>query len=132
MRVAKTVTPGLLALCISLFGCDRDVSFANDVQPILNSDCVECHGGAAEGAATSGVDLTDYDGVMKGTNFGAIVVPGSSASSVLYQVVALETAPEIHMPPHHEDALAEGRGFTLEDDEIQTIADWIDQGALNN
>lgn len=132
MRVAKIVTPSLLALCIPLFGCDREVSFANDVQPILNSSCVECHGGMAEGAATSGVDLTDYDGVMQGTDFGAIVVAGNSASSVLYQVVAHTTAPEIHMPPHHEDALAEGRGFTLTDEDVQTIADWIDQGAANN
>ena len=85
MRLAKIVTPGMLALCTVLFGCDREVSFANDVQPILNTDCVECHGGVAEGAATSGVDLSDYDGVMQGTNFGPIVVAGSSASSVLYQ-----------------------------------------------
>ncbi len=132
MRSARFLTPGLLALCLPLFGCDRAVSFASDVQPILNSSCVECHGGAAEGAAASGVVLTDYDSVMQGTNYGSIVVAGSSASSVLYQVVAHTVAPEIHMPPHHEDALAEGRGFTLTDEEVQTIADWIDQGAANN
>ncbi|MDJ0911720.1 MAG: hypothetical protein QNI99_21210 [Woeseiaceae bacterium] len=132
MRSAKFLTPSVLALCLPLFGCEREVSFANDIQPILNIDCVECHGGTAEGAATSGVDLTSYEGVMKGTNFGSIVVPGNSASSVLYQVVAHTTSPEIHMPPHHEDALAEGRGFTLKEDEVQAIADWIDQGAANN
>lgn len=132
MQSAKYITPIMLALCIPLFGCDREVSFADDVQPILNASCVRCHGGAGEGAETSGVALTDYEGVMQGTNFGPIVVAGSSASSVLYQVIAHETAPEIHMPPHHEDALAEGRGFTLSDEQIQSIADWIDQGAANN
>ncbi len=122
----------MLALCLPLFGCDREVSFANDVQPILNDSCIACHGGAGEGAETSGVDLTDYAGVMRGTNFGPIVIAGESASSVLYQVVAHETSPEIHMPPHTEDALAEGRGFSLRDPQIQTIAEWIDQGAANN
>jgi hypothetical protein len=36
------------------------------------------------------------------------------------------------MPPHHEDALAEGRGFELSAQNIETIAAWIDQGALDN
>ena len=132
MRVAKFLTPGLLALCVPLFGCDRAVSFADDVQPILNDSCIDCHGGAGEGSETSGVDLTSYEGVMRGTNLGAIVIAGSSESSVLYQVVAHKTSPEIHMPPHTEDALAEGRGFSLREPQIQTVADWIDQGAANN
>lgn len=132
MRVAKYLTSGMLALCLPLIGCEHEVSFADDVQPILNDSCIDCHGGAGEGAETSGVNLTSYDGVMQGTNFGAIVIAGSSESSVLYQVVARKTAPEIHMPPHSEDALAEGRGFSLRDPQIQTIADWIDQGAANN
>ena len=132
MRVAKYLTPGMLALCIPLFGCEQEVSFANDVQPILNDSCIDCHGGAGEGTETSGVDLTSYEGVMRGTNLGAIVVAGSSESSVLYQVSARKTSPEIHMPPHTDDSLAEGRGFSLREPQIQTIADWIDQGARNN
>lgn len=132
MRLAKIVIPGMLSLCLPLFGCDREVSFANDVQPILHSACVDCHGGAGEGSATSGVDLRDYEGVMRGTNFGSIVVAGDSASSVLYEVIAHKTAPEIHMPPHHDDSLAEGRGFALTDKQIRVIKDWIDQGAADN
>jgi len=132
MRSAKIPTAAFLALCIPLFGCDREVSFANDVQPILNSSCVRCHAGAGEGSEQSGVVLTDYENVMRGTKFGPIVVAGDNESSVLYQVVAHKTAPEIQMPPQHEDALAEGRGFSLSDAQIRTIANWIDQGAADN
>jgi hypothetical protein len=69
---------------------------------------------------------------MRGTKFGAVVVPGSSESSNLYLVVAHKTDSEIHMPPHADDALAEGRGVSLTGEQIETIKRWIDQGARNN
>jgi hypothetical protein len=108
------------------------VSFADDVQPILAVSCIACHDKSAEGYATSGFSLGDYQSVMKGTNFGPVVVAGSSFSSSLYLVIAHKTEPEIHMPPHHEDAWAEGRGTPLTEEQIETIKLWIDQGAKNN
>lgn len=118
----------------ALFGCGQEkaVSYSADVQPILDANCVECHDVAAEGVATSGLNLSDYEGVMKGTRLGPMVVPNSSESSSLYLVIAQKTSPEIHMPPHHESALAEGRGAPLTDEQVATIKAWIDQGAQNN
>ena len=132
MQSAKAMTAALLGLGMLLSACDRAISYANDVQPILDASCTRCHGGTGEGSSQSGVVLTDYEGVMRGTNFGPIVVAGSSESSVLYQVIAHKTAPEIQMPPQHEEALAEGRGFSLSDSQIRTIGNWIDQGAADN
>ena len=132
MTSANFARLGLFALCIGLLGCERQVSFADDVQPILAESCIACHDKSAEGYATSGFSLGDYQGVMKGTNFGAVVVAGSSYSSSLYLVIAHKTSPEIHMPPHHEDAWAEGRGTPLTEEQIETIKLWIDQGAKNN
>jgi len=123
---------GILAVCVGLFGCDRPISFTEDVQPILKASCVECHNLSAEGYATSGFSLVDYDSVMKGTKFGPVVVPKSSVSSALYLVIASKTSPEIRMPPHHENALAEGRGTPLSEHQIEIIRDWIDEGAKNN
>jgi hypothetical protein len=123
---------GTCALCIGLFGCERDVSFEGDVQPILRASCVECHDKSAEGYAASGFSLEDYDSVMKGTKFGAVIVPNSSMSSTLYLVIAHQTNPAIHMPPHHQDALAKGRGTPLTRGEVETIGAWIDQGAKDN
>lgn len=69
---------------------------------------------------------------MKGINFGTVVVPESRMSSNLYLVIAHKTDPAIHMPPHHEKALAEGRGTSLTEVQIETIGAWIDQGAKEN
>jgi len=132
MKLVRLSKVGVLALGIGLFGCDREVSFADDIQPIFVASCVACHDKSAEGYETSGFSLRDYDSVMKGTNFGPVVVPDSSMSSSLYLLIAHKTDPQIHMPPHHEDALAEGRGASLSEEQIETIRAWIDQGAMDN
>ena len=123
----------VVALSTQFSACGRnEVSFAADVLPILEIACIECHTSTGEGVKASGFAVNDYDNVMKGTEFGPVVVPGSSISSTLYMVIAGKTDPEIRMPPHHEEAWAEGRGAPLADEEIQTISHWIDQGAPNN
>jgi len=123
---------GFLTLCIGLFGCERQISFAGDVQPIFLASCVVCHDQTAEGIAASGFSMVDYDSIMTGTKFGPVVIPNSSISSTLYLVIANKTSPEIHMPPHHETSMAEGRGTPLTEDQIEIIGTWIDQGAPNN
>ncbi|NIS91385.1 MAG: hypothetical protein GTN98_15180 [Woeseiaceae bacterium] len=122
----------LVATGVLLTGCEQQVSYTEDVQPILFASCLSCHDQDSEGYLNSGFSLDSYEAVMKGTKFGAVVVPGSSESSSLYLVVAHKTASEIHMPPHTDDALAEGRGVSLTDEQIETLKLWIDQGALNN
>ncbi len=133
MRARLLFSALIVLACAQFSACgQREVSFAADVQPILEVACLECHSAAGEGVAASGFAVDDYDSVMKGTQFGPVVVAGSSISSTLYMVVAGKTAPEIRMPPFHEEAWAEGRGLPLADEEIETIAAWIDQGAKNN
>jgi len=123
---------GIALLCVVLTGCERQVSFSADVKPILDNYCVSCHAGSGEGEAASGFAVDDYDSLMRGTKFGQVVVPGSAMSSSLYLVVTEKVDPKIHMPPHHDESLAEGRGFALSRTNIETIGTWIDQGAKNN
>ena len=133
MSAKLLIKVGILVLSMQLLGCTRsEVSFSSDVQPIFEKHCIECHGSSGEGITASGFSVRDYDGVMKGTSFGKVIVPGSSMSSALYLVVAQKTAPEIHMPPHHSEAWAEGRGSPLSEEDVAIIGDWIDQGAKNN
>lgn len=132
MTSANVMKVGIFALCIGLCGCERQISFAGDVQPILAENCIECHNPGAEGYSSSGFSLMDYDAVMRGTNFGPVIIANDSQSSVLYLVISHKTEREIHMPPHHDEALAEGRGASLTPEQIDTIRAWIDQGALNN
>ena len=130
---SKSLIPlGIALLSVAFTGCERRVSFSADVKPILDNYCVSCHSGAGEGEAASGFAVDNYDSLMKGTKFGKVVVPGSSMSSSLYLVVTEKVDPKIHMPPHHDESLAEGRGYALSRTNIETIAAWIDQGARNN
>jgi Planctomycete cytochrome C len=119
----------LMVISLLATGCSEQVSFENDVMPILSANCLSCHGDNGEGFNKSGFSVKDYDSVMIGTKFGTVIVPGDSASSTLYRLVAHLTDPKIQMPPHHEDALAVGRGVELTPEQIETIRKWIDQGA---
>jgi hypothetical protein len=123
---------GCAVLFVGLTGCEGRVSYTADIKPIMDNYCLSCHTTAGEGQAASGFAVDSYAAVMKGTNFGPVIVPGSSISSTLYLVVASKTDPKIHMPPHHDESLAEGRGFELSQEHIETIAKWIDQGAQDN
>ena len=127
-RALSFLTPALL-----ITACGQgQVSYSDDIQPIFDRYCISCHSGDGEGAERSEYLMTSYDGVMQGTKFGQVVVPGSRLSSSLFLVVAGKTAPEIRMPPHNEESLASGRGVMLSADAIETIGLWIDQGAKNN
>jgi hypothetical protein len=130
----RTISKLLLAVTAAMLaGCGQgEVSFSNDVQPIFETHCIRCHDGSGEGSKASAYVMTDYNGVMSGTRFGQVVVPGSRMSSSLYLVIAGKTAPEIRMPPHNDESFAEGRGSMLSAKMIETIGLWIDQGARNN
>ena len=132
--MSKILRGCLLLIPVFLMsGCGQgEVSFADDIQPIIAKSCISCHSGVGEGATASEYLMADYDSVMKGTQFGPVVVPGSRMSSSLYLVVAGKTSPEIRMPPHNDESFADGRGVMLSADAVETVGLWIDQGAKNN
>jgi hypothetical protein len=106
-------------------GCDNapSVSFKNDVDPILNKYCAECHTAQGEGTRESGYEVDSYEAVMMGTKYGPVIVAGDSTSSTLYRLVAGEVDKSIQMP-HGKNKLSA--------EEIAVIKNWIDQGAKNN
>jgi len=113
-------------------GCTRQVSFSQNVKPILDAKCLSCHDGTGEGSARSGFNVKTYDSLMLGTKLGKVIVPGDAVSSTLYRLISHQASPEIHMPPHGGQSLAKGKGEPLTDGEIDTIKLWINQGAKNN
>ncbi len=96
-------------------------SFAEDIAPILKGYCVSCHQPGGEGYNASGFDLTSYDGLMKGTKFGPMVIPGQPDSSNL--IVLIDGKAKIRMPFGHKPLPS-----CLRDN----IYSWIFQGAKNN
>ena len=122
----------IAAISLSNVGCSPPVSFSKEIKPILVANCLKCHDGSGEGSTTSGFSVKTYDSIMKGTKYGPVIEPGSSVSRTLYRMVAHLVDEKIQMPPHHSDALAEGRGKPLTEGQIEHIKNWIDQGARNN
>lgn len=95
-------------------------SYSKDIQPIFDQYCVRCHG---KNLAENGLRLDSYEGVMKGTQFGPIVTPGSPGSSTLVYVIQGITSDKIRMP-HQQPQLTVNR--------IQNIIYWIGSGAKND
>lgn len=122
--VGKITSLCLLPLVMSACGGEPAVSFSQDVQPIINQHCVACHEAGGTGEAVSGLNLTSYEGVMKGTNAGPMVIAGDVEGSNLLVLMEGRADPSISMP--------HGENEPVPKKDIQTIKSWIGQGAKNN
>jgi hypothetical protein len=104
-------------------GVAAQVSFSEDVFPIIELRCLDCHQPGGAGYETSGLDLRTYEGLMKGTEHGPMVTPGSALESNLLAVIDRRTSPEIWMP-HERKQLSKC--------ERQALRFWVMQGARDN
>ena len=103
----------LYFLILLSFLCAQ-VDYVTEIQPIFTNSCTSCH---QYGNTSGGLNLTSYSGIMASSNSGTSVVPGDHANSLLWQRVNNGS-----MPP--------GNNPDLSSDEINLIAQWIDEGAL--
>lgn len=120
--LATTVAPNQAATESSGPG---EVSFKRDVQPILHDYCVNCHEPGGKGYVKSGLDLTSYQGTMKGTKFGAVVIPGNSEVSTFTKLLT-GTNNGLKMP------MGLNSSGTLDRQYILVLRKWVKQGAKNN
>jgi hypothetical protein len=94
----------------------QPVDFVADVLPIFETSCYTCHSGAQPQA---GLRLDVRSMAMKGSNGGAVIVPGDSTDSpLIHRVSGLGGLRP--MPP---------AGTPLTADQIAILKRWIDQGA---
>jgi mono/diheme cytochrome c family protein len=98
-------------------------SFAEDVMPIFVGRCFGCHQPGGQGSEKSGLDLSTYAGVMKGTKSGKMVIPGDPEGSNLMWLLDWRGAPETHMP------LGKKKLSICDRDAIRA---WIREGAKDN
>lgn len=125
-HILKAIFILTAALSLLTAGCTQSgkkVSYSQDVSPILKSRCHECHLPGGQGYEASGLNMVDYEGLMKGTKFGPIIKPGDSLSSTLVILIEGRADKAISMPHGREPLSAE---------QIATIKNWINQGANNN
>jgi len=95
------------------------VDFARDIQPILQSSCLRCHG---QERAKSGFRLDDRAAALRGGERGLDIVVGHSAQSPLIHYVARQVL-DMEMPP-------EGKGDPLTEAQVGLLRAWIDQGLV--
>lgn len=127
--VSTLVLPGLVMACTAAYSAPfaRDVqlkseerwtgTYSQDVEPILKEFCVSCHN---QEYAANGLNLQTYEGVMKGTQYGRVVIPGLPEASALMTVLERSARPEIHMP-YGKQLLTSNR--------MKNLALWIKAGA---
>ena len=115
---------------VSLFfisGCasQQVVSFQNDIDPILNEKCLQCHKPPdGVGYVQTGLDMQSYDSLMKGTIFGTVIIPGDSKRSVINKLTEGRAGESMRMP--------HGGAEKLTAKEVESLNLWVNQGALNN
>jgi len=92
--------------------------FRTLVAPTLESRCVGCHGPARQAGK---LRLDSPEAIRKGGEDGAVIVPGSAASSLMVRRIFLPTSDKKAMPPRGHQAPSHA--------DVALLRWWIDQGA---
>ena len=115
---------GLLFLCLPLVASyfihgrsDHEVHFSRDVRPILNQNCMPCHGGVRQKNSVS--FLFQEEALGTGKSGKRTIVPGRPDESELIARVT-SSDPEVRMPYHVA---------RLSPQQIDVLRNWIKQGA---
>jgi mono/diheme cytochrome c family protein len=101
-RAAVLVVWSFLAAAQIAGATDAAVLWTSKVQPLLDVNCVKCHGPLQQ---KSGLELDNLEALLKGGDDGAVIVPGKPLESRLYKNLASDA--EQHMPPKKQLAEAD-------------------------
>jgi len=123
LSIVAAIGAGLPLAANPACAAGAKMSFAEDILPIFRGRCAGCHQPGGEGFEKSGLDLTTYEGVMKGTKHGPMVIARDPDSSNLMWLLDWRASPELRMP-HGRKKLS-----TCDRNDIRA---WIREGALNN
>ncbi|SVC42498.1 uncharacterized protein METZ01_LOCUS295352, partial [marine metagenome] len=109
----------LIGTTMALLGglAKAEVSFEKQVQPVLASACLSCHG---EKKPKGELQLHTHAGLLEGSEYGKVVVPGKPEKSTLYTTTILPPDDDDIMPP---------KGEPLTSDQADVLKEWIAAGA---
>lgn len=118
IRSLAGLPPKKVAMQLAVADLPKARVFHDLVQPILEARCVSCHNPEKKKGELL---LTDAAGIKAGGEEGKIIQVGNADASSMYQRLLLPHDDEEHMPPPGKRP--------LNDDQIDLIAWWIDEGA---
>src|SRR3982750_1740798 len=114
----------LLSLPVLVFAAQAatksGIDFNREIRPILSDNCFQCHG-PDEKKRMAGLRLDVKEGAFTQTARGAIITPGDSAKSLLFQRINHADKAR-RMPPPASDR-------SLNEKQVELIRRWIDGGA---
>ena len=96
------------------------VNFVRDIQPILESRCLECHN---PDKVKGELLMHTAEALLKGGDSGAGIVPGKPEASEILKRVVLAADHDDVMPPKKS-------GAPLTAQQSQALKQWISEGAL--
>ena len=116
-RAWRLITVFVVITAHSIYAEDK-INYLEHVLPLIETHCAKCHNGDKK---KGDLDLTSYNGAMKGGGSGVAVVAANPEGSKLFRAVT--HAEEPTMPPN------KGR---LPDKELDVFKRWIAGGLLEN
>jgi hypothetical protein len=106
-----------MLLPLSISAQDK-ITYQDHILPLVEANCSKCHNSDKKKAD---LDLTSYQGALKGSGSGVVLVSGNPDGSKLWKAVT--HAEEPNMPPNRPK---------LADKELDLIKKWITSGLLEN
>ena len=106
------------ALSISVSHAADQVSFKQEIMPIIETRCISCHSGEKPKGE---LRLDTRANALIGGEYGPTIVVGKPEESSLYSLTALPPDDDSIMPP---------KGDPLTKKQTDAIRRWIEQGAL--
>ena len=100
----------------------RKIDFVKEIQPILEFNCVGCHREGNEKKFSGDYRMDTKKLTFKGKREGKGIVPGDHEESTVWEFMTLALDDDLVMPP-------EDKTQRPTKEEIELVAQWIDQGA---
>src|SRR3954454_17008266 len=82
LAVAAIATPAF---------AQRDPLFKTEILPVLEKNCVACHGPAQKMAK---LDLSSFTGMMEGSSSGPVIAPGKPERSLMWKLIEGDQMPQ--------------------------------------
>src|SRR6266513_507053 len=117
MKKLIAITSALVSLANGQSRAEDKVDFAKQIQPILQQNCVKCHGPEKQKAK---MRLDSKEAAMKGGKDGVVIVSGNADKSELYRRITL---------PKGDDDIMPNEGDPLSKEQTDLVRLWITQGA---
>lgn len=117
-KILLTISILIVAVLICTINASRKhVDFTTQVKPIINKNCITCHGGVRQKGGFSLLFREEALATLKSGKYA--IIPGDPDHSEMIRRIRL-TDPEERMPYKHDP---------LNHDDIQILTKWIQEGA---